>query len=81
MLPESIQTACRTLNSTSVGELSREALVAFSSLSAFHHHFPSRCTDEISDLIEKFSYLREREPSRYLKQRRIALARIFARSL
>ncbi|HAR41829.1 MAG TPA: hypothetical protein DCS07_04245 [Bdellovibrionales bacterium] len=76
MVPECVEKANRVLSEAGEGGITREKLVAFSTISAFCHHYPSRSTELQRNLLNQFSWIREREMSRYLKQRRIALVHI-----
>lgn len=53
--------------------LNRDLVVAYSFLDTWRHHYPSSASEEIHGLLERFAWVRQREPSRFMKQRRIAL--------
>ncbi len=76
MVPSSVQKAIELLNRRDGNQLNRELVVAFSALSIFEHHYPSRATSEIRALIAKHEDIKIRERSRFVKQRRIALVHI-----
>jgi hypothetical protein len=76
MVPSCVQKAICILKADEAATLSRESLVAFSFLEAFKHHYPSRVTDEMLRLSKSFSWIRQKEDSRFIRQRRIALAKI-----
>lgn len=76
MVPRCVENAILTISAQGNGQLSRDALVAYSFIDAFHHYYPSQVTPEMEWLLEEYAWIREREPSRVLKQRRIALTTI-----
>jgi len=55
---------------------SRDALMAYTLLYTLCHYWPSRETPEFRSLLEVFSYLKEAEMSRFLKQRRIMVRKL-----
>ncbi|HLD98958.1 MAG TPA: hypothetical protein VJB59_01795 [Bdellovibrionota bacterium] len=78
MLPASVENAISILETAEDAPLTREILVAFCVLEALKHHFPSLVQDKVRRLSERFRWIREAESSRFVKQRRIAVARIVA---
>jgi hypothetical protein len=76
MLPRTVEKAIDLLKSKAPEDLDREMVESFAALRVFAHHYPSRVTCEILALLTRFSSIGVREPSRLLKQRRIALTRI-----
>lgn len=55
---------------------SRELIVAYATVAAWVQHWPSRATRSLHQLVEEFVWVRETERDRYIKQRRVALARL-----
>lgn len=74
MVPPSVQKAIHLMSQGSSYALNRDLVVAYSFLDTLRHHYPSSASEEIQALLERFAWVRQREPSRFLKQRRIALA-------
>lgn len=54
----------------------RADIVAHATLSAFMHHWPTQGRDEWIQLLQQTHTIRETEKSRWLTQRRIALAKL-----
>jgi hypothetical protein len=54
----------------------RKEVVAYATLSAFTHHWPSRSNAQLSALLEATASIKAVERSRYFVQRRIAIAKI-----
>jgi hypothetical protein len=77
MEPDLVKEASRKLAEAQVSlRLSRELVVAYATLAAFAHHWPSRASAHVKALLIEFFWVREREPDRFLKQRRIAVAKL-----
>ena len=58
------------------GCLDREVVAALAMLSALEHYFPSYFDQATAALTTRFDYVKTKEPSRWIKQRRIGLAKI-----
>jgi hypothetical protein len=71
MLPASVAKAILFFESENHGEISRAAVMAYSTLYAVQHYYFDLLNPEILDLLEKNSWIRELEPGRVLKQKRI----------
>ncbi|MEK6706437.1 MAG: hypothetical protein AABZ06_11685 [Bdellovibrionota bacterium] len=54
----------------------RAEVVAHATLSAFIHHWPSQSTAEMLNLLEDTAKIRIAEPSRWMTQRKIAIAKL-----
>ena len=52
-------------------EISREAVMAYATLRALEHYYPDRLTEPMKRLLMEYAWIREREPARAIKQRRI----------
>jgi hypothetical protein len=57
----------------------RDEVVAHATLSAFAHHWPSKCGAEILQLLADTDRIKREEPSRWKTQRRIAIAKLCGR--
>lgn len=80
MLAGSVESAISILRAANEASnqavLSRDLVVAYSTLSALCHYFPSRADEEKLSLLSSFAWIRDQERSRFLKQRRIALRKL-----
>ncbi|MBC7691353.1 MAG: hypothetical protein H7222_06250 [Methylotenera sp.] len=56
--------------------LTREMIMAYCTLKALDHYWPSRSAPELKALLVEFFWIRDQELDRYLKQRRIAATRL-----
>ena len=57
-------------------EIDREEVVAHATLSALVHHWPSHADETVRLLLEETWEIRSAEKSRWITQRRIAIARL-----
>lgn len=73
---ESVEKAKAVLLASSPGRIEREELVAYATLEAYCSHFPEQSSSEDRDLLAKWKQVPKQEYSRFLKQRRIALAKL-----
>ena len=78
MTPSLVELMLRTLLHPSASPLrvTREMVVAYATLAAWSQHWPSRVTADVTDALTQYSWIRIAEPDRYIKQRRIAIARL-----
>lgn len=56
----------------------RDVIMAFATLHAFHQHWPSRSSPLIEEQLARWAFLKHAEKERFLKQRRIALSQLSA---
>jgi hypothetical protein len=56
-------------------EITRDHVVAHSALAALSHHFPDLASQQTRDLLERSCIIRKIENSRWMTQRRIAIAK------
>ncbi|MCM2276710.1 MAG: hypothetical protein NDJ89_01380 [Oligoflexia bacterium] len=65
-----------TATETFTPSIDREAVVAHATLSALIHHWPSKSSPQIEDLLAQTIRIKEVERSRWMTQRRIAIAKL-----
>lgn len=80
MLPQVVQNAIQYFNNRNPKEVSREVVMAYSTLAAYEHYYFDRVTSEIKDLTQIYSWVKDQEPARVIKQKRI-MSWIIAREL
>jgi hypothetical protein len=78
MVPSTVRKAIEYLERKTDGAVDREAVVSYAVLDAYVHYYPSLADAHIRDLRARFDWIRDREPSRWIRQRRIALTHILA---
>lgn len=71
MLPASLTRALDFFETQAPSEISREAVTAYATLRAIAHYYPDLLTESIQRLLVEYSWIKEREPARAIKQRRI----------
>ncbi len=71
MLPASVTNSILFFENEKPTEVSRAAVMAYSTLRAVEHYYADLLAPEISELLGKYSWIRELEPARVLKQKRI----------
>ncbi len=76
MVPKCVENAIALLGSKSENTLDRETVVAYSFVVALAHYFPKLTTEAVKNALIKFKWVKDKEPSRLIKQRRIALTYI-----
>ncbi len=76
MVPPTVRNAMDFLAAKADRAVDRDTVVAHATLAAWVHHYPSRVMPEIVDYISRFSWIREAESSRWIRQRRVALVHI-----
>ncbi|OFZ81451.1 MAG: hypothetical protein A2583_09350 [Bdellovibrionales bacterium RIFOXYD1_FULL_53_11] len=76
MLPKCVENAMALLANKTSGQLDREVVSSLACLDALAHYYPSLVTAPLLSLKNKFEWVRQKENSRLIKQRRIALVYI-----
>ncbi len=71
MLPASITNSILFFENEKPTEVSRAAVMAYSTLRAVEHYYSDLLAPEVSELLQKYSWIRDQEPARVLKQKRI----------
>ena len=71
MLPVSVAKAVLFFETEDPVEVSRAAVMAYSTLRAVEHYHFALLVPEMSELLLKYSWIRDQEPGRVLKQKRI----------
>jgi hypothetical protein len=71
MLPASLAHALDFFETRAPSEISREAVTAYATLRAIAHYYPDRLTDPMRRMLENYAWIKEQEPARAIKQKRI----------
>ena len=66
----------RFLERISNASIDRAEVVAHATVSAFVHHWPSRSESALQTLLEQTHIIKETERSRWMTQRRLAVAKL-----
>jgi intergrase/recombinase len=71
MLPASLARALEFFETTAPTKISREAISAYATLRAIEHYYPEMLAAPMQRLLLEYSWIKEQEPARAIKQKRI----------
>jgi hypothetical protein len=71
MIPASLAQALDYFKTEAPVEISREAVMAYATLRAIEHYYPEMLEDPIKRLLKDYVWIKEQEPARAIKQKRI----------